>query len=444
MPSSASSSSQMEQSPERRVSRSLTASVIIIRIFVGAVFMVSGFVKMIDVWGFIYKIEEYLAVWGYDIPRSLTLCGAIALCAAEFVGGALVATGMLKRVAVWGLTLMMAGMTVLTVWIYAADPVSDCGCFGEFMHLSNGATLAKNIVLLGLLIFLCRYNSRVRASLLHPSIQWIGITLLCAYIVIIGLYGYNVQPMLDFRPFKTGTPLLPEHTDDEDDEPLVYIYEKDGEKREFSIDALPDETWAYVDAVDDGGEDDDASTFTIYDVDGEDATEDAIVTDGTEILLIVSEPSRMDISYTYELNELSRWASENGVEMVGLLASGRRGIEFWLDMSMAAYPCYTVEDTRLKELSRGVMSLVLLRDGKIVFKRSLASITSDDIDAIISGRSEIDALAPDGETILWRMSIGLVILFVIIYLLQDAIQGLTRRLRRLDKRLRDKDTANKE
>ena len=35
-----------------------------LRIAVGATFIFSGFVKAIDPWGLIYKISEYMAVWG--------------------------------------------------------------------------------------------------------------------------------------------------------------------------------------------------------------------------------------------------------------------------------------------------------------------------------------------------------------------------------------------
>lgn len=420
----------------------MAALIITLRLVVGAVFVMSGFVKMIDLYGFIFKIEEYLAVWQWDIPRSVTLLGAMILCATEFCGGAVLMTGMLRRVAVWGLTLLTAGMTVLTAWIYMADPVSDCGCFGDFVTLSNGATFLKNLVLMAALLFLCRTNTRVSAQLLHPAIQWLGITLITLYIAIIGLYGYNIEPMLDFRPFPVGSELVADSGSDDDEPELQYIYEKDGRQQTFSIDSLPDSTWTYVDAVESPDSELDrreVSALTIYDADGDDITAEVLTGEGQQLLLIVPEPVRMDISYTFQLNELEQWASRNGVAMTALLATNEQGIERWRDLSMAAYECYSVEDTKLKELSRGIMSLVYVSDGHIVFKRNLSSITSADFDTVTMDGEPIETLAPDSHTLLVRMSIALVALLIVIHTLQDAIIRITHSIRNYDKRMRQKE-----
>lgn len=429
----------------RTVTRRLAVAVIILRLIAGATFIISGFVKMIDLYGFIFKIEEYLAVWGWSLPRSVTLLGAMMLCAVEFVGGCMLVTGMLKRAATWLLTLVMAAMTLLTAWIFVMDPVSDCGCFGEFIKLSNDATFAKNIVLLAALLFLCRYNARVRRELLHPAIQWLGITVIALYIIIIGLYGYNIEPMLDFRPFPVGSGLVasPDEAEDgdEEDEDLRYVYSKDGVERTFGIDELPDSTWTFVDAVGSSSselERREVSALTVYDDNDEDVTSSVIDGNGKQLFLIIPEPVRMDISYTFRLNELYQWTSRNSIRMIALIAANRDGIERWRDLSMAAYPCYTVEDTKLKELSRGIMSLVYVDNGRIVFKRNLSSITADDIDNIISGRIRPDDIAPATHRWLIRLSVGLVALLTLITALQDTISVLVRRIRRFDKRLSHK------
>ena len=119
-----------------------------LRIVVGGVFIMSGLVKDIDLWGFVYKIEEYLTAWGIRQPRSMVVMAALGISGAEFILGAMLATGSYKRTAVWGLLAMMAVMLPLTLYIYIFSPVSDCGCFGDFWKLSNGATFLKNIIIL--------------------------------------------------------------------------------------------------------------------------------------------------------------------------------------------------------------------------------------------------------------------------------------------------------
>ncbi|MDE5633243.1 MAG: DoxX family membrane protein, partial [Muribaculaceae bacterium] len=98
----------------------LKATVWAVRILVGALFVFSGIVKAIDLWGFVFKMEEYLAAWGMTQPRSLVLMAAMAVSAYETVFGFLLMTGCYKRVAPWALTLSMAVMLPLTAYIAIA------------------------------------------------------------------------------------------------------------------------------------------------------------------------------------------------------------------------------------------------------------------------------------------------------------------------------------
>ncbi|MDE6158079.1 MAG: hypothetical protein K2F78_08075, partial [Muribaculaceae bacterium] len=59
------------------------------RLLVGATFIISGWAKAIDPWGFLLKANEYLAVWGYSLPRELVLAPCIALACVEFCTGIL-------------------------------------------------------------------------------------------------------------------------------------------------------------------------------------------------------------------------------------------------------------------------------------------------------------------------------------------------------------------
>ncbi|MDE7475120.1 MAG: DoxX family membrane protein, partial [Duncaniella sp.] len=156
MPSSPSSSS-----PRRIDFIYHPALVWLCRLLVGGTFVLSGFVKSIDPWGSFYKIAEYIDVWGLDIPSSFEVLGAFALGGFEFVAGFLVMFGCYRRAGVWLLLLMMAFLLPLTLYIVVADPVADCGCFGDFIILSNTATFVKNIVLTLLLVYLALFNTRV-------------------------------------------------------------------------------------------------------------------------------------------------------------------------------------------------------------------------------------------------------------------------------------------
>lgn len=360
-----------------------------LRILIGGVFVMSGFVKMIDLWGFVFKIEEYLAVWGMTQPRTIVLMGALLISGYEFVLGVLLAMGCYKRTAPWGLMLSMIVMLPLTAYLWIADPVSDCGCFGDFWVLSNGATFWKNVAITAGLVCLILWNWRLKESLFNPAIQWMVGAWVSLYILIIGLYGYNVQPLLDFRSFPVGTALSSDGAMT-DDGGYKFVYEKDGVRREFDIDSLPDSTWTFVDRIEPEtlAKADDEGGFAVFDGE-EEVTADVIAGEGMEILLVMPEPLRADISYSYTVNEIAEYADSVGIEMVGLLGGGAKLIDRWRDMSMAEYPCYTVEDTQLKELARGTMSVVLVKDGRIESKTILSSM---DLDAVENPVSEAEFL----------------------------------------------------
>ncbi|MCM1356339.1 MAG: DoxX family protein [Staphylococcus sp.] len=349
------------------------------RLLVGATFVISGFSKSIDPWGSFYKISEYLDVWAWDIPSSLVVLGAFLLGGVEFVFGALLLFGCYKRFAAWILLAMMAFMLPLTLYIAIANPVADCGCFGDMLILSNTATFVKNIFLTLMLIYLCLFNRRT-GGLFVAEIQWVIGGLLSLYIMLIALIGYNVQPLLDFRRFAPGTDLLAgvadaEDENDVDDGDVVYefIYEKDGHTETFGIDNLPDSTWAFVDRKVVGGSESVADGFSVI-YDGEEIAGDIIDPESDQFLVTIPDMQGVDLSYTYLLNELNDYITARGGSLVALVNGDSESIDWWRDISMASYPIYSAEPTMIKELARGRAAIVYLRHGVVVWKRALSSI----------------------------------------------------------------------
>lgn len=369
------------------------AAIWLLRVVVGGVFIVSGFVKLVDLWGFVFKLEEYLSVWNLMQPRTIVLVAALLISGYEFVLGSLLAMGCYKRSVPWGLGLMMAVMLPLTLYLWIADPVSDCGCFGDFWKLSNGATFFKNVLISGGLAVLMGWNYRLKESLFNPAIQWMVGAWVSLYALVIGLYGYNVQPVIDFRSYPLGTALLHESGDESDDADYRFVYEKDGVEREFGIDNLPDSSWVFVDRLEpiEGSEITSGGKVAIFDGE-EDVTEDVLSGEGTEILLVIPEPIRADISYSYTINEIEEYADSVGIPMIGLLGIGENGVARWKDVSMAEYPCYTADDTQLKELARGLMSVVVLKDGVISSKTTVSSMNPSVVESPASVEEFLDEL----------------------------------------------------
>lgn len=396
-----------------------------LRIVVGGVFIMSGLVKDIDLWGFVYKIEEYLTAWGIRQPRSMVVMAALGISGAEFILGAMLATGSYKRTAVWGLLAMMAVMLPLTLYIYIFNPVSDCGCFGDFWKLSNGATFLKNIFITVALVWLAFGNKYV-AGFYHAYSQWVEVTFCAIFILAVGLYGYNVQPLLDFRSFPVGERIVPSDDDDGSaisDVTFEFIYEKDGVTQSFLEDELPDSTWTFVERRLIDGDLTDHTELSVLDEFDDDVTQDVISQEGEQLIVVLPQYDRADASFTYTVNELNRYITSHGGSLMEIGAIPKDCLDDWRDMSMAEYPIYRAESTVLKELSRGVMSAVYVVDGVIVWKRTLSSIN---IDSLSPATGDVDslhglmALSVDGGMLLLRWAVMLVLSLLLLFLVDKS------------------------
>ena len=245
--------------------------------------------------------------------------------------------------------LMMAVMLPLTAWIAIADPVADCGCFGDFLVISNTATFLKNILITLALIYLARYNTTV-GSIFGSYMDFVIGGLLTLYILIIEIYGYNIQPMLDFRRFAEGTELISTENADEENsgEPVYsFIYENaEGERREFGEDNLPDDSvWTFVDRKLISGSENQTDGFAIV-KDGEDIAPEIVEQTGPQFIVTIPDVKRTDISSTYKINDLNDFISGRGGSLIALIGNGSDlAIDYWRDISMADYGIYHAEPT---------------------------------------------------------------------------------------------------
>ena len=379
--------------------------VLLCRLVVGGTFVFSGFVKGVDIWGFYYKIGDYLTAFGWDWAKPFAGLASGFVPLFEFVLGVLLVIGSFRRAAViWGL-LTMAFMLPLTFYVWMADPVSDCGCFGDALVLSNQATFWKNVLLTVGLVFLLNNNKRVR-SLYGPAVQWMTVVLPSVYLLIIIYWGYYVQPLIDFRPYKIGTEIIASDVDDGEDD-FVFIYEKGGVQREFMLDSLPDDSWNFVDrkpvkktAASEHTEQH-VEPVAIYDGDREVSAE-VLPQEGDVVLVLIPNISGIDVSTTFRINDMNEYASESGVSLVCLTSGSSEEIAKWKEFAFADYPIFTMDDSMLKTIARGNPAIVRVLDGKIVWKSTLDSIESEELPELfdVSFGDEDVALADHGKVLL--------------------------------------------
>ncbi len=374
-------------------SQLLTVAVNVCRLLLAATFIFSGFVKANDPLGTVYKLEDYVhAMAWFTLPDTFLLGCAVILALFEFTLGVYLLFGM-KRKATSAITLaFMVVMTLLTVYIAIANPVEDCGCFGDVLILSNGATLAKNIVLLGAAVLVSRYY-RLQKDFLGSTAKWLIALVSLCLIIAYAVYCIVCLPVLDFRPYKVGTNLREAVTSDQQKFDVKIVYEKDGQTLELSAeDEDPDSTWTYVETRCTPIETQHLATadFYVADADGEDVTEEILLADGYTLLLIIPDLMNADEGCVDKVNEVYDYAQEKGWGFYCLTSSeDQRAQTYWNDHTGAEYLYYIAEERMLKTVVRGQPGLVLLQDGIIVKKWGNYNLPDD---------AELQEVAPNPLT----------------------------------------------
>lgn len=378
--------------------------VITSRILLGLVFVFSGFVKAVDPLGSTYKIQDYLAAMGLDFFAPIALAVGIGLAAFEFILGVCLLLGTnLKTTSILTI-IMMCFMTPLTLWIAIADPVSDCGCFGDALVISNWQTFWKNIVLMALAILVFKWKE-YSPKLFTERTDWLIAICAGCFSILLSIYCYFNLPIIDFRPYKNGTNLIeamqiPEDAE-EDVIETILIYEKDGVQKEFSLSDYPkdDSTWTFVDSKHEiikKGYEPPIHDFTMEDPDNGDITEDVLNNPGYSFLMVCYRVEKAVTNNKQKINDIYQFAKENGYGFYCMTATGletEEMREFKTEMEWGkggeGYTFVNSDEITLKTIVRSNPGLVLIKNGTVVNKWSNKNLPSFDKPLDQSPKGEI-------------------------------------------------------
>ena len=349
------------------------------RIIVGIVFIYSGFVKGIDPLGSYYKFTDYFNDFGMGWMNATTLFFSFALSLAEFlIGTALLFNLWVSRMA-WGSLLFMAFFTPLTLVLALTNPVSDCGCFGDAMILTNWQTFWKNIILFLLAIMIFVYRKEYKSSLSLMG-QFSFLTLAGAGMLCLSIYCYRHLPVLDFRPYAVGKNItegmrLPEGAKpDQYEVTLKYKNKQTGEIRSFTEENYPWQdtlNWEYESSserlVKKG------YITPIHDLVIEhptlgNITEEILEDDNHTILAVAYNLNQSDTQYQPAINRLAEYACEKGIRFYGLTSSTERDIEAYKKRNHVPYEFCTADEIQLKTMIRSNPGVIILREGTILDK----------------------------------------------------------------------------
>ena len=306
----------------------------IARWLLAVVLIFSGYVKAVDPMGTSYKIRDYLdaARLADYVPDVSVMILSVVLSAVEFLLGICLLFAIRRRLVSRLAVVLMTFMTLLTLWLAIANPISDCGCFGDAIVLTNWQTFLKNVVLLGAAAIVACYPLDMM-RFVSRSNQWIVVNFSVVYIFATSGVSQYGLPQFDFRPYHIGTDLRAgwQRMMEEADSPYADFF---------------------IERVDNG----------------EDITEQVLNDKGYTFLLVAPHLEDANDSRLDQINEVYEYAQENGYPFYCLTASTDKGINTWIDQTGAEYTFCHTDETTLKTVIRSNPGLVLLKDGTVIRK----------------------------------------------------------------------------
>ena len=407
----------------------------VIRVIFAGVFLFSGFVKAIDPLGFTYKMQDYLTAFGgfWEMFTILAFPMSIFLSALEFWIGFNILFGIYrKQTTILGI-LMMAMMTPLTLYVAIFNPVTDCGCFGDALVIDNWTTFYKNIFFSAFAVILFIWRAEM-PPLFSKKSRWFVSAYAFVFIVALSIYCYRNLPIIDFRPYKIGNNILegmqiPEGAP-RDSFRTVFVYEKDGIRREFEfqgmnvVDIATGETtdftafaqeWTFVDQNSKlirKGFEPPIHNFSITTLEDGDITQDVLTDPNYTFLLISYKLERASLRDSARINRIFDFARENGYRFYCLNASLYEDVEDFIQLTGAKFPMARTDAVTLKTIIRSNPGLVLIKDGTIINKWHHRNLPVFDKPLAESELGQIPAPTAIRNTI-----IALSILFVPVFVL---------------------------
>jgi uncharacterized membrane protein YphA (DoxX/SURF4 family) len=343
----------------------------------GLVFIFSGFVKGIDPWGFEYKLVDYLNSMGLNGLTILAPIGSYLLPFAEFlIGAAMLLCVRIRLASLFGL-IFMAFFTPLTLYVALKNPVTDCGCFGDALVITNWETFYKNILLSAMVLLVFVRRNNVEPVVLGKWRYYRISIITCVYLGLVA-WSYRHDPVFDFRPYKVGVN-IPEsmkmpagkHGDIYKNS-FFYRNKKTNAVQQFSDTDYPWQdtlNWKYESMGEavlvEKGYTPPIHDFQIHTAPGDDVTNFFFADDKPTFFLIAPNLSKSSLKKQGQINGLAEWARFAGFKFVCLTSTTGQRLE---DFKNEAHPTYEFlfgDEITLKTIIRSNPGLLYLRSGTI-------------------------------------------------------------------------------
>ena len=353
---------------------------VVCRWVVGLVFLFSSFVKGVDPMGTTFKVQEYMTAWsigGLTFEWALPFADfmSVALICAEFLVGVLLITNAYRRLSAWLLVLMMLFFTVTTLVDAITNKVTDCGCFGDAVKLTNWQTFWKNVALdvPTVWIFLSRDLRRKR------RFERDGIITLVALVAMVVFEVYNIkhEPVIDFRPWKEGNQMMDLGATETMKSYVTYRDTQTGEVQEFEsaklMEYMAQEGWAdrwewessrVIDPREIA-----APGFSMLDMEGEDRATDLLPAEDGMIIATIHHIEKVDEKGVRALRMALTMAEDNGVRILLLTSALPEEVQAWLAENDISGLDYVFADaTAIETMMRGNPGFMYIKNATVIKK----------------------------------------------------------------------------
>jgi hypothetical protein len=333
-------------------------------------------VKGVDPLGSTYKFTDYFNAFNLGFLEPFALVLAIILSAAEFIIGVSLIFRFRYKLAVWAVMVFMSLFTLVTFILALTNPVSDCGCFGDAIIMTNWQTFFKNLILIPFVLHIFWFRNSGQDAF-KPPFSWLAIMIFTLVFLGMEFHAYRHLPMLDFRPYSVGTYIpakmsMPEGAMQDEFKTYLY-YEKDGTVEEFTEDNFPweDTTWTYVDSkhiLVKKGYEPPIHDFTIVNETDTDVTGQLLSDQGYSFLMVAVHLEDADTHAMNYASRLAAWCEQAGHSFYCTTASGEQEIQEIRQSLDPAFEFHTTDEITLKTIIRANPGLLLLKEGTILAK----------------------------------------------------------------------------
>ena len=353
---------------------------VVCRLVVGAVFLFSSFVKGVDPLGTSYKIAEYLTTWQFGsltfewlVPMATVM--SMTLIVLEFTLGMMLVFGAFRRLSAWLLVLMMVFFTFTTLFDAITNEVTDCGCFGDAVKLTNWQTFWKNIALDVPTVWIFLTRNLRRRSRFERDVLVTAFSILI--MVIFGLYNINNEPCIDFRAWKVGNQMVDLDESLEVKSYVTYRNKTTGESEEFESGELVkrmedptwEEQWEWESSRVVDPHEIRADGFSMLDMDMNDHAQELIGSNDYLLIATIHHLDKVNEQGIAALQGTLAFAQENGVQMVLLTSALPEDAEgFLYANSLDDLEFYFADVTAIETMLRSNPGFILLKEGKVLGK----------------------------------------------------------------------------